>query len=145
MKMTSLRVACVAGVLLCACKAPPHRTFAGELATGAFAEVRLVTELGHEPSELLVFGGFDGKPLDDEPQALLVEPGTHEYQVLGYRDEALFGMHVLDPNRGTIRFDAVAGHLYRVYAKSRGPTLRFDIWLWVKDQATGEIVAGREP
>lgn len=69
---------------------------------------------------------------------IYMEPGLHS--VFFTYELGSMG-HTFNSYYGRLRFTALKGHLYKLDAEREDG----ELWAWIIDQASGEIVAGERP
>lgn len=137
--MKSVRPVLLLALVLWTGCAAPYRAYQGpRRPPNQVAVIRLDSDASR-----LSFGHIDGVQLSRFVREIRVLPGAHSIQVLGYQDTGPFGVHLLEPQAGTLSVTVIPGHAYVVKATGTNVGSR-GIAPWVEDKATKEVVAGKK-
>jgi hypothetical protein len=100
--------------------------------------VAMIKGHDHPISPVAVYA-VDGVETGFNKISAVVLPGSHYLTIyLSQMKNPLITYHA----RGTVILNAQAGHVYQV----RGKIIDEDnVWIWIEDENTGQIVAGEKP
>jgi hypothetical protein len=80
----------------------------------------------------------DGRSMGLDPGDIMVLPGKHVVKIRVAHSFGSLGAHI---QHGTVVLHAEAGHTY----KAGGAITSQDPWVWIVDEGTNTVVAGRRP
>ena len=88
----------------------------------------------------------DDSPVDERAGLATVLPGRHTIQYLGkFGGSVLLGPAIRTVGPLTARLELQAGHIYLVKTTRRGDWGSPDLYIWIEDAATGDVLHGGKP